>query len=165
MKMSKKAICFLWSIVCTTVPLLAQQSVNTSGGEITNNAGYVSYSVGQTAYIHIEGETGSLLQGVQQPYHFTIVGLEEAGDDMGISLFPNPADQFVNLQVNPSARIDASRDGMVGIYDMNGKLVRMQPITAPITIISLSNLTESMYLLTVWQGKIPLTSFKLFKSN
>ena len=60
--------------------LQAQESVNATGGNAQGSGGSVSYSVGQLFYLIITGETGSVSEGVQQPYEISVVtAVVEAG--------------------------------------------------------------------------------------
>ena len=57
----------------------AQTSVNATGGDASGGGGSVSYSVGQVVYTTHTGTSGSVAEGVQQPYEISVVtGLEEA---------------------------------------------------------------------------------------
>jgi len=165
MNLSMKAMSFLWPLFCATATLNAQQSVNTTGGEISNTNGSVSYSIGQVMYNHIEGEVGSLNQGVQQPHVFTIVGIEDVREDITLRLYPNPADQFVNVQLTAPTTFDASKPLTARLYDMKGNIISSQSLSGEITTIPLHQLTEAMYILQVWQDQTQIKSFKLIKSN
>jgi hypothetical protein len=165
MNVKMKAIGFLWLLFCATGTLFAQQAVVTAGGNISSASGSVSYSIGQVMYSHIEGEVGSLNQGVQQPHVFTIVGVEDVRKDIIVRLFPNPANQFVHLQLTTPAAFDGSKPLSARMYDMQGNLLSTQNLSDDITTISLNQLTEAMYILQVWQDQTQIKSFKLFKSN
>ena len=59
--------------------LQAQTSVNATGGDASGSGGSVSYSVGQVVYTTNTGTSGSVAQGVQQPYEISVVtAIEEA---------------------------------------------------------------------------------------
>lgn len=51
----------------------AQESLNTTGNNDSNNNGSVSYSVGQITYQTNTGTNGSIIEGVQQPYKISVV--------------------------------------------------------------------------------------------
>ena len=46
----------------------AQEAVATAGGDASGTNGNVSYTVGQVVYTTNTGTTGSVAQGVQQPF-------------------------------------------------------------------------------------------------
>ena len=59
--------------------LQAQESVNATGGNASGSGGSASYSVGQVVYTNNTGTSGSVAQGVQQPFEISVVtGIEEA---------------------------------------------------------------------------------------
>ena len=69
------------AISLTIVGLQAQESTQTSGGEATGEGGTVNYTVGQVAYDTHTGTTGSVAEGVQQPYEISVViGIEDIRD-------------------------------------------------------------------------------------
>ncbi len=72
--------------------LQAQTSVNATGTNASGSGGTVSYSVGQVVYTTNTGASGSVAQGVQQPFEISIVtGIEEAkGINLSVSAYPNP---------------------------------------------------------------------------
>ncbi len=51
----------------------AQEVIPASGGNATGSGGSVSYSAGQVFYSIITGETGSVAEGVRQPYEISVV--------------------------------------------------------------------------------------------
>lgn len=80
-----------------------QESVTTSGGNATGNGGSISYTIGQLFFNTVEGTTGSLPEGVQQPYEITVVtSIEEAfGNYLNVFAYPNPVTdfRFLNLRI------------------------------------------------------------------
>lgn len=71
----------------------AQEYNPASGGNASGGGGSVSYTVGQVAYNSNTGVTGSVSQGIQQPYEILVVtGIEDApGITLQYSVYPNPA--------------------------------------------------------------------------
>lgn len=53
--------------------LQAQTSVNATDGDVSGSGGSVSYSVGQVVYTTHTGTSGSVAEGVQQPYEISVV--------------------------------------------------------------------------------------------
>ncbi len=163
MNLTMKAIGFLWPVLCATEMLSAQQALLPSGGDIYSSSGSISYSIGQVAFSHIEGEAGSLNQGVQQPHTFAIVGLEDLQKETSVRLYPNPADQFVNIQF--STPMETSNHFSARLYDMKGNLVKEQILDDNINTVPLTNLSDATYVLQIWNHHTHLKSFALIKSN
>lgn len=61
--------------------LQARTSVNATGSNASESGGSASYSVGRVVYTTISETSGSVAQGVQQPYEISVVpAIEEAKD-------------------------------------------------------------------------------------
>ena len=165
MNVKLKAIGFLWLLFCSTETLHAQLSVLTTGGDISSASGTVSFSVGQVMYNHIDGEIGSLNQGVQQPYTFTIVGIEDPQEETSWQLFPNPANEFVNIQMSTASHVNGSHSYTARLYDMKGNLVTEKILDHEINRISLLPCIDAMYIVQISDQHHPIQSYALIKSN
>ena len=142
--------------------LQAQESANATGGNASGSGGSVSYSVGQVVYTTNTGTSGSVAQGVQQPYEISVVtGLEEAkGINLSVSAYPNPTTDFLELKVESEKLKDLSYQ----LYDMNGKLLQSEKITGNQTSIVMSNLVPATYFVKVIQGNKEVKTFKIIKN-
>jgi hypothetical protein len=138
--------------------LHAQETIPTSGGNALGSGGTVSYTVGQLVYTTNTGTTGSLAQGVQQPYEISVVnGIDEAlGITLNYSAFPNPATDFLILKIDASTPFDNAQGKKLSIpameyriYDTNGKLLEIKKIESNETSIDISNLLPSTYFLKI----------------
>ena len=131
--------------------LHAQESLPASGGMAYGYGGSVSYSVGQVVYTVNSEITGSVAQGVQQPYEI----LAESGSDLatGISLqcsvYPNPVEKVLTLQV----QYYVDENVTYSLYDSNSQLLMTEVVNNKKTLILMSNLPPSTYYLVVDQKK------------
>ena len=147
----------------------AQEAVTASGGNGAGSAGTISFTVGQVSYVTGSGAGGSVEQGVQQPYHISVVsGIEEAtGIGLRALAYPNPATDLLTLEVTPSAEADLG-PGFRGVsyllYDMNGSLLQADRITASETRIVMSHLASSVYYLRVLKNDREIKTFKIIKN-
>jgi len=107
--------------------LQAQESVNATGGDTSGSGGSASYSVGQVVYTTNTGTTGSVAQGVQQPYEISVVtAIEEAkGINLSVSAYPNPTTDFLTLCIDEFEISNL----LYQLYDMSGKLLQSEKIT------------------------------------
>lgn len=142
--------------------LQAQESVNATGGNASGSGGSVSYSVGQVVYTTNAGTSGSVAQGVQQPYEISVVtGIEEAkGINLSVTAYPNPTTDFLQLKVENEKLKDLSYQ----LFDMSGKLLQNEKITSNQTSIVMSNLVPATYFVKVIQGNKEVKSFKIIKN-
>jgi hypothetical protein len=127
--------------------LKAQESTPASGGDITGTGGSVSFSVGQVFYGNFDGSSGSVTEGVQQPYEISVVtGLEEARNiNLSVSAYPNPTTDYLELKVESEKLKDFSYQ----LYDMNGKLLQNKKLTGTETQIDMRNLVPATYFVKV----------------
>jgi large exoprotein involved in heme utilization and adhesion len=74
-----------------TIGLKAQETIPASGINVSGSGGSVSCTVGQIACTSYTSAEGSVAQGVQQAYEFSVIyGIEEStGIMLQISIFPN----------------------------------------------------------------------------
>jgi hypothetical protein len=142
--------------------LQAQTSVNPSGGEASGSGGSASYSVGQVGYTTNTVTSGSVAQGVQQPYEISVVtGLEEAkGINLSVMAYPNPTTDYLQLKVESEKLKDLSFQ----LYDMNGKLLQNEKLTGTETQINMSNYVPSTYFIRVINGNQSIKEFKIIKN-
>ena len=89
--MKQKKVLQLLFLLMGTIQLYAQEAVATTGGNSVGSNGSVSYTVGQVAYTTPTGSTGSVAQGVQQPFEiFTLTGAEFTSITVNAVAYPNP---------------------------------------------------------------------------
>ncbi|MES2592778.1 MAG: T9SS type A sorting domain-containing protein [Bacteroidota bacterium] len=140
----------------------AQKTVLTSGGNNTGAAGSVSYSVGQAVYTNAIGTSGTLAQGVQQPYEISVVlGLADVKViNLSCSAYPNPTIDQVKLKVDNYKIEDLNYQ----LYDINAKLLESRKISTPETIISMENLIPATYFIKVIQSNKEVKIFKIIKN-
>jgi hypothetical protein len=142
--------------------LQAQTSVNATDGDVSGSGGSVSYSVGQVVYTTHTGTSGSVAEGVQQPYEISVVtGLEEAQSiNLSVTAYPNPTTDYLTLEVKDVELLNLHFQ----LYDMNGKLLQNEKITGNQTNIVMSNLLPATYFVKVIQGNKEVKTFKIIKN-
>jgi len=138
--------------------LQAQEAVTTGGGEASGSGGSVSYTAGQVTYtIHSTG-SGSLSQGVQQPYEIYVeVGIEDsAGINLFCTSYPNPVMDILILEI----RDFKNQSLAYQLYNVEGYLIGSNEIKGSVTTISMGNLALGTYFLKILDN----TSFRLIKT-
>ena len=142
--------------------LQAQTSVNATGTNASGSGGTVSYSVGQVVYTTNTGASGSVAQGVQQPFEISVVtGIEEAkGINLSVSAYPNPTTDYLTLRIDEFEISNVSFQ----LYDMNGRLLQNEKITGNQTNIVMSNLLPTTYFMKVIQGNKEVKTYKIIKN-
>ncbi len=123
--------------------------------------GSSNYSIGQIAYTGLSGSNGSVLQGVQQAYEIITLGNDEfTGIKLMMTAYPNPTTDILNLIVVNDKQNDLSYN----LYDINGKIVsKKSKITTSETSISMQELNQGIYFLSVSDNNKAIKTFKIIK--
>lgn len=145
--------------------LQAQESLTTAGGNAIGSGGSVSYSIGQVLYTTNIGPDGSSAQGVQQPYEISVVTAKEETDEIVliVSAYPNPTTDILMLSIN-SASLYSFGSLSYQLYDFNGKLLEDKRIDGTETIIDMSHHPLATYLLSIFESRSVIKTFKIIKS-
>lgn len=140
---------------------IAQHATLSAGGEASGSQGTSSYSIGQLVYTTNSGETGSISQGVQQPFIIeAITGLDELGISLNLTAYPNPATDFVQLKIEGEMLTDISYQ----LYNMQGKMLRSNKLTEIQAGIDMTSLSPAAYILKVIQKNTDIKTFKIIKN-
>ncbi len=142
--------------------LHGQENIFATGGDASGSGGSVSYSFGQVMFQTYMGTTGSVSEGVHQPFEISIInGIEDAqGINLTVSAYPNPAADLLILSIE---EIDISNFSYQ-LYDMNGKLLLNEKIVGNKTSIVMSKLVTGNYFVKVIQGNKEVKAFKIIKN-
>jgi hypothetical protein len=139
----------------------AQQATTATGGDATGSGGSVAYSVGQIVYTTHIGTTGSVAQGVQQPYEISVVlGIENSLIDLDISAYPNPTTQNLTLSIGN----DISETLHFQLCDLSGKIIERRKISNRTETIHMENLATGPYFLKVSNSNNEVKIFKIIKN-
>ena len=137
----------------------AQQANVAAGGNASGSGGTVAYSVGQVVYTTHTGSTGTVAQGVQQPYEIsTILGLDDSF--IQLSAYPNPTTHNLTLEVG---NIEDSTL-YFQLCDLGGKIIERRKITNRTEIINMENLATATYFLKVSNANNEVKIFKIIKN-
>jgi hypothetical protein len=140
----------------------AQQAMSTAGGEAAGANGSVSFTVGQTNYNTFLSSSGSVMQGVQQPFDIYVVADLDPNNEITLicEAYPNPATDFLILKVirNPLENLNYQ------LIDMNGKLLEEKSIEEAETNISLQHYQPATYFLKVTSNIKEIKTFKITKN-
>lgn len=160
-----KKIIFITVIITLSLLIsnaFSQESVNVSAGNANGSGGSISYSVGQVFFNISKSTTGSVVEGVQQPYEISVVtSIEEAiGINLFASVYPNPVTDHLTLRID-----DYDIIGMLyQLFDINGRLLRNNQVTGNETIITMVHFTAGIYFLKVSDINRDIKTFKIIKN-
>ncbi len=140
----------------------AQEATVAAGGKATGSGGTVSYSVGQVTYTTNTGTTGSVAQGVQQPFEISLVtSIRRAkGIVLNCKVYPNPTTDFLYLKVDDYNFSKLS----IHLYDMSGRLLRTMKVESNVTLMDMQNFDHSTYFVKVIKGNKEVKTFQIVKN-
>ncbi len=160
-----KKLLYLLAFTVSIAGLQAQETTITSGGEASGDGGTVSYSVGQVVYGTQTGTTGSVTEGVQQPFEISvIIGIEELGINLNISAYPNPFTDHLILYIDDDIFSDQDR-WIASVYDINGAVIKQQIIVANETTIDMADQIAGIYFLKISSENQEIKTFKIIKNK
>jgi hypothetical protein len=159
--MKINSVCILFFLIQCFPTMLAQEAIVGSGGNAIGSSGSVSFSVGQVVYTTANGTTGTLAQGVQQPYEISVsLSTTEASKiDLVFSAYPNPTSGLLTLNVS-----DYSLDRLnYQLFDTNGRFILSEKISSIETQIALEKFPSATYLIKIIDQNKNIKTFKIIK--
>lgn len=138
----------------------AQETTIPAGGNASGSGGTVSYSVGQVVYTTNTSTSGTVNQGVQQPYEIFPVSIREEETNVAISIFPNPAVNNLTLNIDELGKEELT----VQLLDNSGKLISAQKVVGKQTQINTTDLAVATYFVCVVQHDRILKKFQIIKN-
>ncbi len=152
---------FLFLLITINSVIQAQESINSSGENLSNNSGTLNYTIGQIDYETITDANGSLSQGVQQPYEFFAVGTDNFPFfTLSAIVFPNPTTDKLQLKIE-NYDVD---DLNIKMFDIQGKFIFQQKLVENNTLLDLKNIATGTYLLHISDQYLTLKTFKIIKN-
>ncbi len=141
----------------------AQQALPAAAGEGSGIGGHVSFTVGQLVYYTYAGSSGSIAEGVQQPYEISLVSAVEpaSGVHLYLAAYPNPVSDKLILEMD--AGLIASSEATFLLLDATGKTLDSGTANGTHTRIDMQGHSPGTYFLRVTQGKRVLQTFKILK--
>lgn len=142
-------------ISCT---VLAQQSVNSSGGDLSSGSGSVAYSVGQVFFSNYSTSDGMVSKGVQQPLEVYTLGIEDEFE-ASFTMYPNPVEDRLHIQL-----LSASHQQLnYSLYSMTGRLLKKGELESDLTVVPLNHLSTGTYLLQLSSQNQQVFTKKIIK--
>lgn len=141
----------------------AQESANASGGIASGSGGSATYSIGQVVYETYSGSTGTVAQGVQQPFEISIVLELEEAEQITLSLlaYPNPTIDNLTLKAIHYDLNSLSYQ----LFDLNGRLLLNNRMTDIETSIPMLEFPDGVFILKVINDYKEIKTFKILKHS
>ncbi len=152
---------YLFGLLFSASPFcFSQSNTVSSGGNASGIYGSLSYTIGQIDYSNSTSASGNMNQGVQQPFEFYTIssGIDEL-NSLGVSLYPNPTNDYIVLNLN-----SVLEHLTYQLTDVNGRLVSIGEIITNETIIDTRNYSVGEYHLSIIQQGSHIQSYKIIKN-
>jgi len=148
-------------LLSISITVQAQQATTASGGDASGSGGTVAFSVGQVVYTANTNASGTVSQGVQQPFEIFTLGVKETELNISLKAFPNPTLDNLTLQIS-----DYNNEKLLyKLYDMQGKLLNNGQILTQQTKIEMTSLPTATYFINVVnQQNKKIKTFKIIKN-
>lgn len=138
----------------------AHQVLSAAGGDATGTGGSVAYSAGQIVYTTSAGTTGSVAQGVHQPYEISIVlDIDKPSINLELTAYPNPTTNFLTLNLGSAELLNLNFQ----LYDISGKVIESRKIKSNSETIKMECLPTATYFLKVTNNSTEVKIFKIIK--
>lgn len=139
----------------------AQRNTVASGATAIGTTGTVTFSVGQLDYQTHNGSTGTITQGVQQPFEINPLAMDEVPQtQLTAMVYPNPTVHNVTLLIK---EYDFTNLEYL-LIDVQGRIISKEKITQNETQINMAWLASAQYYLYLTEGAKKIKSFKIIKN-
>ncbi len=139
-------------VFSTSTIILAQKGVVVGGGDMLNETGSMSFSIGQTDYAFISSSTFSLQFGLQQVIPGVPVFVEKPPNTKDFfNVFPNPT--YGPLTIKLSGTMDSENHFAAEIFDPYGRLIKSKNlISGESYSLNLAGQSSGVYILRLRNG-------------
>lgn len=158
MNLNKTTSGLLLLILCVG-GVYAQEAVPSTGGNGSGTNGTISYSVGQVVYTESTGSTGSINQGVQQPYDISTNGIDEELENIGLSVYPNPTEDVLVLSIEETDISGYS----YALFNQKGQLIESNHFASNHIEIFMQELNAASYILKVMSDEEVVKTYTIIK--
>jgi hypothetical protein len=141
---------------------LKPEVIATAGSYFANANNSVSWTIGECIPETFSNGANKLTQGFQQGIYDIKTAVDNTDNRMKITVFPNPATDFVNLEI----LAQDNNDCYFQLFDSNGKCLKNEKIISVRSQIDLIGFARNTYILNVFStDQKLLKSFKIIKIN
>ena len=153
----KKNLLVLLSLI-TTLSVSAQEVVSTQGDSYSNANGSIDFTIGEVIIATGTDGTNDITQGFHQT-NWNFLGVEDFAPNYEAIIYPNPTEDVLNIRTSTFENVTYT------LYDVQGKLVMQDILSAEQTPIQVSQLPPGAYSLTLNNEAQNLKTFKLVKTH
>jgi len=140
----------------------AQNNTITTGADVANTNGSISYSIGQINYISSVNASTFINQGLQQPYEIvTLSGNEIKDINISAQVYPNPTvnNIIISIQNYNYEKLTYK------LFDIRGREIVNGIISNSETIVNMQPFASATYVLKISKKNKEIKSFKILKKD
>jgi hypothetical protein len=138
---------------------LELSTISSAGGSIQTNDTRLTWTIGESFTDYKTGGNFKLQEGFHQGDLLIITGTVNLPDNIGITVFPNPAKEKVTVKI---LGINSAFWNLE-LYDNKGLLIYRSKSGDMLTDIDFSSLPASLYLLKIFDNKGNYKVFNIVK--
>ena len=153
----KRHTLVLFSLLATG-SVSAQEVVSTQGDSYSNASGSIDFTLGEVIIATGSDGTNDITQGFHQT-NWNFLGVEDFAPNYEAIIFPNPTEDVLNIKTSAFENVTCT------LYDVKGKLVLQDILSAEQTPIQVSQLAPGSYSLILNNETQNLKTFKLVKTH
>ena len=158
-KYIKTAINLMFFWFCN---VYAQNNTITTGADVANTNGSISYSIGQIDYLSSDNGSIFINQGIQQPFEIvTLSGNEILNISISAQVYPNPTanNLIISLQNYNYENLTYK------LFDIRGREIIKGIISNSETIVNMQPFASATYVLKISKKNKEIKSFKILKKE
>lgn len=148
----------LFISISATSQTASFELVSSSGESFNNATCQLDWSIGESITATHSAEDYIITQGFHQD-DYVITTVEDLQTDINISVFPNPATDFITINLEASL-IPSS----VLLSDTNGKAILQRKIFDAESKLDFSSYTQGVYFLSIKRENKVIKTFKIIKN-
>ncbi len=153
----KNLLLFTFLLFFVNAQSEAQEVISSSGDYYDNGSISVSWTLGEPVTETISDGTNILTQGFQQSKLSATEIFNISSDNINITLFPNPTQDYINLKTSDF------KDLTYNISDINGRLLNEGKVVSQNTEISVNKLPAAVYFFKIINNNKVIRIFKIIK--
>ena len=153
-----KKYTFVLFLLFATLFVKAQEVISSQGDSYTNVSGNIDFTIGEVITFTGSNVENQLTQGFHQT-NWSFVSIKDHVPSFNALIFPNPTEDFLNIQASVFEMVSYS------LYDEVGKLILKGVLSSEKTSLDVSKLQTGLYSLILNNPDNILKTFNIIKTR
>jgi hypothetical protein len=153
-----KKYTFVLFLLFATLFVKAQEVISSQGDTYTNVSGNIDFTIGEVITSTGSNVENQLTQGFHQT-NWSFVSIKDHVPSFNALIFPNPTEDFLNIQASVFEMVSYS------LYDEVGKLILKGVLSSEKTSLDVSKLQTGLYSLILNNPDNILKTFNIIKTR